>query len=426
MKSMHSQRLHRRGLLRGIGAAALGLPHLESLAESTGSSPNETKRFVAISAGLGFHAPNLFPDSPGRLEASTPYLQALEDHFEQLTLFSGLSHPEQQGNNGHASSLTFLTSAQRPGLAGFKNTISIDQQIAKHVGLQTRLPFLALSSRGGSSLSWTDTGVSIPGENSPERLFKKLFIAGKPSDVQREVEGLQRGRSILDTVNRRAEKLGPKLSHQDRHKLGEYFSSVRDLEIRLQQQADWARRPKPSVNVDPLQDIDDKTAAIEKQRLMYDLIVLALQTDSTRVVTLELGGLNAVPKVEGVASDWHGLSHHGKDPNKIRELQRIELAEFNAFADFLDKLKSIEDEGSSLLDQTAILFGSNLGNASAHDWHNLPIIIAGGGFKHGQYVAHDEDNNTPLANVFVAMAQRMGVEIDHFGSSTAAGIRGLG
>ncbi|MEM6690286.1 MAG: DUF1552 domain-containing protein [Planctomycetota bacterium] len=422
---MNSKCVHRRGLLRGMGAVALGLPHLEALANQETKSETTTKRFVAISAGLGFHAPNLFPQMPGRLDTSTPYLESLSDHFDHLSLFSGLSHPEQQGNNGHASSLTFLTSAQRPGLAGFKNTISIDQQIAKHVGLQTRLPFLALSSRGGSSLSWTDTGVSIPGENSPERLFQKLFIAGKPGDVQREIDELQRGRSILDTVNRRAEQMSPRLSQQDRRKLGEYFSSVRDLEVRLQQQAAWAKRPKPEVDAEPLQDIDDKTAAIEKQRLMYDLIVLALQTDSTRVVTLELGGLNAVPKVKGVASDWHGLSHHGKDPNKIRELERIELAEFNAFSDFLERLKSIHDNDQSLLDQTAILFGSNLGNASAHDWHNLPIVIAGGGFRHGNYIAHDSENNTPLANVFVTMAQHMGVETDRFGSSTAAGIRGL-
>jgi len=159
--------------------------------------------------------------------------------------------------------------------------------------------------------------------------------------------------------------------------------------------------------------------------LLYDMIVLALQTDSTRTITYQLSGMNAVPLIPGVRSDWHGLSHHGKDPQKIEELKIIEEAEFVAFNEFLTKLRSVEENGRSLLDHTAVLFGSNLGNASAHDWHNLPILVAGGGYRHGKYVAHDHDNNTPLANLFVALAQRMGVETDTFGSSTGESVRGL-
>ena len=172
-------------------------------------------------------------------------------------------------------------------------------------------------------------------------------------------------------------------------------------------------------------DATDKNAAIEKQRLMYDIIALALQTDSTRTITFQLGGLNSVPDVPGVDSDWHGLSHHGKDPDKIDELKLIEEAEFTAFNEFLTKTRAVEENGRSLLDHTAVMFASNLGNASAHDWHNLPIVVAGGGYKHGQYTAHDPKNNTPLANLFVDIAQRMGVETDTFGSSTAAGVTGL-
>lgn len=155
------------------------------------------------------------------------------------------------------------------------------------------------------------------------------------------------------------------------------------------------------------------------------MIVLALQTDSTRTITYQLSGMNAVPAIPGVSSDWHGLSHHGKDPEKIDELKIIEEAEFAAFGEFLTKMKGIEENGRTLLDHTAVLFGSNLGNASAHDWHNLPILVAGGGYKHGTYVAHDQKENTPLANLFVSMAQRMGVETDRFGSSTSEGVRGL-
>ena len=171
--------------------------------------------------------------------------------------------------------------------------------------------------------------------------------------------------------------------------------------------------------------ICSRNDAIGKQRLMYDMIALALETDSTRTVTFQLSGMNAVPTIPGVKNDWHNLSHHGKDPAKIEELRVIEEAEFQAFNAFLTRLRSAEEQGQTLLDRTTVLFGSNLGNASSHDWHNLPVIVAGGGFRHGAYVAHDEKNNTPLANLFVTLAQHMGLEIDRFGSSTAESVRGL-
>ncbi|MCG8651766.1 MAG: DUF1552 domain-containing protein [Pirellulales bacterium] len=421
----------RRHFLRGASAAAIGLPLLEAMGPSLGQQvlaapPVKTppKRFVAMCATLGFHAPFLFPNQEGSDYELTPYLAKLAEHRDQFTVFSGLSHPEQQGNNGHASELTWLTSAQRPGLAGFRNTISVDQLIAQQIGPQTRFPYLALST-SGRSLSWTANGVPIPGMTSPAKLFKELFMEGTAEEIAAELGQLKRGRSILDTVGQRARKLEKELGGRDRHKLDEYLTAVRELESRLQQSEGWVRRPKPTVDVDQPQDVANRNDAIAKQRLLYDLIVLALQTDSTRTVTYQLSGMNAVPVIPGVSSDWHGLSHHGKDPQKIDELKIIEEAEFVVFGEFLAKLSSVEENGSSLLDHTAILFGSNLGNASAHDWRNLPIILAGGGYRHGSYVAHHATQNTPLANLLVAMAQRMGVEADHFGSSTAVGIRGL-
>ncbi len=425
------QALSRRHFLRGTGAAMLSLPVLDAMtpmfassaraAELAATSP---KRFVAMCAGLGFHAPYLFPDATGRDYELTLYLNKLKDHRNDFTVLSGLSHPEQQGNSGHASELTFLTSAKRPGLAGFKNTISLDQLIADQIGIETRYPFLALST-SGRSMSWTATGVEIPGETSPAKLFKALFIEGTEQEVANEVRQLQRGRSILDTVLGEANKLERDLGQRDREKLEEYLAAVRNLESRLQQSQGWTKKPKPRVDVEPPTDVADRNEAIAQQRLMCDMIVLALQTDSTRTVTFQLSGLNAVPVVPGVKTDWHNLSHHGKDPAKIEELKLIEEAEFAAFNDFLTKLKGIEENGKSLLDHTAVLFGSNLGNASSHDWHNVPILVAGGGYKHAGHVAHDEKNNTPLANLFVSLAQRMGVETDHFGSSTNDGIAGL-
>ncbi|MFT5522636.1 MAG: hypothetical protein ACI9G1_002459 [Pirellulaceae bacterium] len=426
--------LSRRHFLRGTGAC-LALPFLEAMlptfrspvaeaAEATGGA----RRFVAMNAPLGFHVPHLIPATAGTNYSLTPYLKEIGSHRQDFTVFSGLSHPNQNGNNGHASEMSWLTSAQRPGLAGFKNTISLDQLIARQLAGVTRLPYLALTTQG-SSLSWTANGVQIPAERSPAKLFKTLFVDGTKAEVAKELRELRRGRSILDTVSGDAKALHQKLGPRDRQKLDEYFTSLRDLERRIQQSEEWSTKPKPPLTGDdaqPPKDIADKTDILAKQRLMYHLIALALQTDSTRSITFQLGAMNAVPSnIPGVKTDWHNLSHHGRDEAKIKELQIIEQAEFIAFNEFLTRLKGTEEAGGSLLDHTAVLFGSNLGNASSHDWHNLPIILAGGGFKHGSHLAYDAKNNAPFANLFVSLAQRMGVEVDSFGSSTAAGVRGL-
>ena len=415
----------RRRFLKGVGAT-VALPLLDPMSQARAAdSADSTPRFVAICGALGFHAPFLFPNKPGTNYDLTPYLTKLQDHRADFTLFSGLSHPNQNGNNGHASILTWLTSAPRPGLAGFKNSISLDQRIAAHLGKATRLPYLCLSNHG-TSLSWTANGVNIPGESSPSRLFQRLFVDGTAAETAGQMRELQRGRSILDTVNGDAKALTRQLGKQDRQKLEEYFAAIREVEQSMSQSELWIQKPKPIVDYDPPQDVSDKRDIIARQRLMYDMMALALQTDSTRVLTFSLGSLNSVPSnIAGVQSDWHNLSHHGKDNEKIAELRLIEEAEFEEFGRFLNKLKEIDERGMSLLDHTSVLFGSNLGNASSHDWHNLPIILAGGGYRHGAYFAHDAKNNTPLANLFVALAQRMGLEIDQFGSSTAAGIAGM-
>ncbi|MEO1993148.1 MAG: DUF1552 domain-containing protein [Pirellulales bacterium] len=420
--------LHRRHFLRGSGAAMIGLPFLEAMTPVCGAHPEPAltspKRFVAMCATLGFHGPYFFPDSAGKHYQLSPYLKHIASHRNNFTVFSGLSHPDQQGNNGHASEMTWLTSAQRPGLAGFRNTISLDQLIANEIGTQTRFPSLVLSTRG-RSMSWTASGVEIPGETSPSRLFKSLFLNGSDTDVAHEVRQLQQGRSILDTVFGEAKRLEKNVSSRDRRKVEEYLTAVRELEQRLQQSQEWTMQPKPTVETKPPVDILDRNDAIGKQRLLSDMIVLSLQSDSTRTVTFQLSAMNAIPTINGVRNDWHNLSHHGKDPAKIEELKIIEDAEFTAFNSFLNQLKAIEENGQSLLDSTTVLFGSNLGNASSHSTHNVPILLAGGGFHHGKHLSHDKNNNPPLANLFVSIAQQMGVEIDSFGSSTAAGIAGF-
>ena len=416
--------LNRRAFLKGSGAT-VALPFLSAMMPAFAKADAAPKRFVAMNAGLGFHAPNFIPTEAGANYKAPVYLQKLEKHRKDFTVFSGLSHPNSNGANGHTSELTWLTSAPRPGLAGFKNTISLDQLMAKHIGAATRFPSMTIGARG-ASLSWTANGVQIPVQMHPTKIFRQLFVNGTEAEVAEEIKNLERGRSILDTVLDDAKVLSITLGARDREKLDEYFTSVRELEIRLQQNKQWANRPKPKVNYKEPQDVADRNDILAKQRLMNDLTLLALQTDSTRVIAYSLGGMNAVPSnIPGVRTDWHMLSHHGRDEQKIEELTRIEAAEFEVFSDFLTKLKNVKEAGGHILDHTAILFGSNLGNASSHSWRNLPILLAGGGYKHGAHAAHDPDNNTPFANLFVPLAQRMGLEIDQFGSSTASSIRGL-
>ena len=416
--------LNRRAFLKGTGAT-MALPFLSAMTPAFSREPITPKRFVAMNAGLGFHVPNFIPAEAGANYVAPIYLEKLKAHRKDFTVFSGLSHPNQNGDSGHASELTWLTSVPRPGLAGFRNTLSLDQLMAKHIGAATRFSSLTIGVRG-NSLSWTANGVQIPVQIHPAKIFRQMFVNGTEKEVAEELKNLERGRSILDTVLGDAKALNVTLGERDREKLDEYFTSVRELEIRLGQNKKWAGHPKPKVNYKEPQEVADRNDILAKQRLMYDLILLALQTDSTRVIAFSIGGMNAVPSnIPGVHTDWHMLSHHGKSETKIEELTRIESAEFEVFSEFLTKLKNVKEAGGHLLDHTAVLFGSNLGNASSHSWHNLPILLAGGGYKHGHHAAHDPENNTPFANLFVPLAQRMGVEIDQFGSSTASTIQGL-
>ena len=228
----------------------------------------------------------------------------------------------------------------------------------------------------------------------------------------------------MDSVLGEARALQGRVDAEDRHKLDQYFTAVRATEQRLLKAEAWDVKPKPIVNFEPPTDINNIADVIGRASLMYEMMFYALQTDSTRLITFVNGGGLMVPTIPWVTQDYHSLSHHGMDPNKIAELTLIETAQMQAFAEFLKKLRSASEEGSSLLDQTMVLFSSNIGNASNHDYRNLPVILAGGGFQHGQHLAFNPKNNLPLSNVFVSMLQHLGLEIDKFGSSTGT-ITGL-
>jgi len=413
--------ISRRMMLRASGVA-LGLPILDAMmprARAAAAAPR--RRFVAINLGLGLHAPHFVPDSAGPNYPLSPYLEVLKDFRNDFTVISGTSHPNVDG--GHFSDKSFLTTSPHPASVGFKNTISLDQRIAQQVGLETRFGFLALST-GGVGLSWSRSGVQIPAESRPSHAFARLFLEGKPQECEAQVRRLNEGRSVLDATLDQLRRVRGRVGAGDGERLDEFAEAVRETEQRLLQAREWESRPKPRVDAKPPGDVKDKGDVTGRARLMYDVMHLALRTDSTRLITFFETGANAVPPIAGVSQDYHNLSHHGMDPAKIKELGVIETEQMQGFRGFLEKLKGSAEGDSTLLDQTAVLFGSNLGNASSHDSRNLPILLAGGGFKHGRHLAFDRDRNYPLGNLFVSLLQRFGIDADTFGSATGT-MRGL-
>ncbi len=417
--------ISRRAFLRGTGVS-LALPFLDAMwpQRLLAAQATAPRRLVAVCTSLGIYGPALFPKQTGRDYESTPYLDMIKEHRNDVTVFSGLSHPEQAGADGHSSEMTWLTSARHPGLGGFRNSISLDQFVAEKIGVETRYPSLVLGTNNVSQ-SYTRSGVMIPAETRPSVVFAKLFIDGTPGEVQQQMKKLREGRSIMDAVGDEAKRFGSRVGAADRDKLDEYFTSVREMEQRLAKAEDWVQKPKPKIDAQKPTDIAEQNDIVGRLQLLFELVPLALQTDSTRLITILVQGRGDVPPVPGVTIDHHNLSHHGQDPEKIRQLELVEAAEFGAFAKLLGALKQKTEVGAPLLDNTMVLFGSNLGNANSHDWTNLPLLLAGGGFKHGQHLAFDAKNNVPLGNLFVQMLQKMGEETNTFGSSSATTVPGL-
>lgn len=411
--------LSRRAMLRGTGVA-IGLPWLSAMqkavhaADSEGESP---KRFVAMTLGLGLLADNLNPKEAGRDYTPSRYLEPLGDLREQLTVVSGTSHPGVSG--GHRAEASLLTANPVGSSGRAKNTISLDQFMAKHLGNETRYSSLVVGSSGTSSPSYTDNGAIVPALDSPAKIFELLFIDDSPNERAKQAERVREGRSIMDLVNADARSLSKSLGAGDRERLSNYLDSVRELELRMAASQEWAEKPKPKVNMRRPIDIGNPNDFIGRQRLMCSVLKLALETDSTRFVTYHLGGSGGVVPVTGVEEGYHSLSHHGMDEEKLDQLALVELEIMKAWGDFLRELKGVDDKGHSLLEQTSVLLTSNLGNASSHDNRNMPVVLAGGGFKHGQHLAFDRKNNYPLPNLFVSLLQRVGLETDRFASGTS-------
>jgi len=435
MKNVHFSTvptLSRRHLLRGAGVL-LGLPLLDAMLPSfAGAVPESTTphRFLGICNNLGLLPDKFFPaaDQVGRDYTLSPYLEHLRDFRSDFTVMSGVMHPDVDG--GHPADICFLTAAPHPSSGGFRNTISLDQYIAERIGPQTRFPSLTLGvnvAQGAKSLSFTGGGVLIPCEDKPSQVFKRLFLGGTPQEIQAQARRLALGQSIMDTVADQTKRLEKSVGAKDRERLDQYLTGVRDLEQRLVQASEWEKRPRPVVDAKPPLDPADPREYMDKVRLMYDMAHLAFLTDSTRNITLMLDSVNS-PAIEvqgkAVSDGYHNLSHHGKNPQKLAQLEAIDREHMKLLAGLYGSLKAHKEGTGTLLDQTMILYGSNLGNANTHVTTNLPVIFAGGGFRHGQHLVFDRERNYPLPNLFVNVLQRFGIEADHFASSTGT-MRGL-
>jgi len=393
----------------------MALPWLECMLPACkgGAEAAIPRRLVAIETNMGILPQFFFPDQPGRDFALTPYLQKLSPIRDQLTVFSGVSHPGMTG--GHAAEKCFLTGTPHPERGGFRNGISLDQFAAEQVGNRTRYPslVLAMSGEGNQTLSFTRSGAPISSERSPNRLFQKLFMQGKPEEVAANVEALRQDRSVLDFVADQSRRLDRSLSKADRQRMDQYFTSVRELEQRLGSSEQWEYRPKPRVRAEAPRDIEDNREFVRKTQLMFDVMKLAIETDSTRLISLFID-----------TTVIHNITHHGNRPEVIADLRAKEEGQFEVLGGFLRALDESPEEGQTLLDRTMVLYGTCMGSANSHSNANLPMLLAGGGFRHGQHLAFDAQNNYPLTNLFVSMLQRLGIETDEF--STGRGtLRGL-
>jgi hypothetical protein len=429
--------LSRRQFLRGAGIV-LSLPFLDSMlpafAQAATAADNagprgKPRRMLAICNNLGVLPEQFFPKQTGRGYALSPYLELLKEHREDFTVFSGVSHPDVDG--GHPADICFLTAAPHPGSGGFRNTISLDQYIAERIGHETRHPSLTLGvnvQQGTRSLSWTGSGVLSPCEEKPSEVFKRLFVQGTPAEVDAQLRRLAQGQSILDAVGGQAKDLQRSVGARDRDRLDQYFTSVRELERRMEMSKEWEKRPKPKVSASVPLDPASPREYMDKVKLMYDMARLAFETDSTRSISLLLDSVNS-PAIDlhddtKITDGYHNLSHHGRSEAKIAQLKAIDEWHMKLLAGLFNDLKAVKEDGETLFDRSMILYGSNLGNANTHVTTNLPTLFAGGGFRHGQHLGFDTNHNYPLPNLFVSMLQRMGIESDKFASSTGT-MRGL-
>jgi hypothetical protein len=426
-----SNHLDRRTFLRGTGVA-LALPMLDAMQPAMaagGDAP--VRRFASIYVPNGVNWDYYTPEGEGAKWELPPSLRSLQPLKEQVSFISGLSHSPIFGN-AHYGCDHFLTGASFH-ISNYQNTISLDQRLVEAFGEQTRFPSLELTGDHGSSLrygrmttlAWSRAGTPILAENDPRAVFERLFVDADANDVERKKLLLDRDKSILDRVLGQSKSLATKLDATDRAKLDEYLTSVREVERRIQRAEKWADVPKAKIDAEQVDlEADPDTRLDSYVQTMLDLMVLAFQTDTTRIATYVIareggGPGSASYKAIDVAEDHHKLSHHKGEKDALEKLRRIDTFHVDQLAYFLNRLHTIEDGQGTLLQNSAVLFGSGMSVGDNHDCTNLPILLAGGAggkLRQGRHYNYQQEER-PLSNLFVSLLNTFGVETGQFGTS---------
>ena len=440
--NFNNWQMSRRQMLRGVGEC-IALPLLDCMAALPALSKPKRSVFLYIPNGVNTLTWQI--EKPGADYQLTKPLESLERHRADITPISGLHHPKVIGK-AHNCDKVWLTGADVPGDGGaFRNTVSADQLMAEVQGKSTRFSSLELAIEG-HSLAWSRDGIQIPAERNTRTIFNALFGVDRDSKETQRRRLTRRG-SILDVVLNDAKRVNQKLGSEDRTKLDEYLTAVRQVEVRTERAESWLEIPKPKIAAADEARLTrklDMTKAGEYYRLFYDLIVMALRTDSTRVITCMIGSEangGAIPDI-GISQTRHGLSHHNGDPEQLRRLTQTDTFLVEQFSYFLDQLKANREDGHTLLDTTQVLWGSGMAYGHSHGNANLPTLLAGGralGVKHGQHVdfnlpkisqynvadanAHYRicsrpvDGDARLSNLLLTLLERMDVETPHFQDS---------
>lgn len=438
--------LNRRHVLRAAGVS-LTLPFLDAMVLPTDAAPSKFSplgetlgphpRVVACYVPNGVNILEWVPDAAGDSFAPSKSLAELGDRLDDVTVLSGLGHPNCTG--GHSGADTWLTGADLTAVPGsdYSNTISFDQIIAEQFGLETRIPSLQLSDTSGTgsaghshTLSFNRSGTPMPAEDSPQRLFERLFVPETATDRSATLKRYAERKSILDSVLTDAKTLHTKLGREDRTKLDEYLGSVRETEQRVGRLEEWVDVPKPDIDSTHLQLTSQPNNAHDRPMwldVMLEISYLAMLTDTTRVITFqwsrEAGGRG------GGGENHHELSHHGGDAGMLSKLATIDRFHLSRLKRFLDFMANTKEADGRMLDNTIVLYGSgmNSGEGGAHSPKNLPLLVAGGtklGLKTGQHLAHEPENHPPLANVLLSVTKAVGIDADRFQDSTG-GLVGL-
>ncbi len=431
--------LSRRTLLRGAAGVSLALPWLEATAAAARPEADTAipGRAVFCMWGLGINGRDFTPKQVGRDYETTPILEPLEKHRDDFTVVSGtkLTH-----SGGHGGDRTFLTGTNTHE-AGSKLRVSCDQELAAAIGKETRYKSLVLGIRRGTgfgnpqdhTLSWSRSGTPIPAENRPHVLFDRLFRPDSPDTIAQREREFTRRASVLDSVLEDARDLDTALGQADRRKLDEYLTSIRDLEAAMQEDEAWLHRPKPEV--EPIdfgsdQGLDPQKSGLDYrryQRRMFDVLVLALRTDSTRVVSymprMDNSDGTGAWKSEGNPYGYHTMTHHGEDPDKLKWFTRSDVLYMQEWAYFLEKLKSVPEGDGTLLDHSLVVYGSTGGTINAHNNHHLPALLCGGkalGVKHQGHLVQED---AYLGNLWQTMFHVLGVPVpENFQGGEADGI----